>query len=158
MDRLGVLFVCLGNICRSPVAEGVLRKLAADRGLGERLHIVSCGTSGWHVGEPADPGSVAVAMQNGVDLGGHRAKRVPLGQLADFDYLVCMDRQNRRDMGRIAPGRDVHLLLDFDARSRRQDVPDPWSRGPAAFEEMYGIIEQACVGLMDQLAERLREA
>ncbi len=157
MERVGVLFVCLGNICRSPAAEGVLRAMAAARGLTDRVHIESCGTSGWHAGEGADPGSVAVAMQRGVDLGAHRASGVPVDRLAEFDFLVCMDRQNRRDMGRIAPGRDLHLLLDFDPAARRQEVPDPWARGPAAFEEMYDLIDRACEGLLGQITARLGE-
>ncbi len=151
------MFVCLGNICRSPLAHGVMAAKVASRGLGHLLRVDSCGTGDWHVGQGADPGSVDVARRNGVDLSGHRARRFRLGDPGRFSWSVCMDRSNVRNVRRMTPGQDfgVVLLRDFDPEGPG-DVPDPWGRGRGAFEEVYRIVDRSCESLVDRVVGELR--
>jgi protein-tyrosine phosphatase len=146
------LFVCLGNICRSPLAHVVLQAKVSGRNLEHRVLVDSCGTGGWHVGGGADPGSVAVARRHGLDLSGHSARQLRRSDAEDFDWWVCMDGSNaqntRRKLGPAA-GRIV-LLRDYDPDGKG-DVPDPWARGPAAFDEVYQIVERSCERLLDAI-------
>lgn len=162
MTQTSILFVCLGNICRSPVAEGVFIHLARERGVLDRFRIDSAGTGHWHTGKPADPRSLAVAERHGVYLPS-RARQVdpasdfpPTGgtEQAGFDLLIGMDRDNcaaLRSLG--APANRVGLLRGFDPALageplHRLDVPDPYYGGPEGFEHMYEMIHAACAGLL----------
>lgn len=145
----GILFVCLGNICRSPLAEVAFLAMARDAGLS--IGAASCGTSGYHNGEGADPGSVRAARDRGWDLSAHRSRRLGMFDLDAFDLLVCMDRSNLRAVRAAAPGRRAVLLRDFDPAPSSPDVPDPWARGPRAFDEMAEIIARSCGGLIAHL-------
>lgn len=144
-----VMFVCLGNICRSPLAEGLLRHHAGARGLS--LHIESSGTSAYHVGEPPDPGSVRVAREHGVDISAQRAQQLTRAHLDTFDVVVAMSESNRRDAQRLRPGADIWLMRDYDPGFEGRDVPDPWSRGAAAFDEVYDILDRATQNLLDHI-------
>ncbi len=150
------MFVCLGNICRSPLAHVIFQHLVDQRGLTARIRVDSCGTGAWHVGGGADPGSVDVARRHGLDLSGHRARQLRRGDADQFGWIVCMDRSNarttRRDTGR--PDLVVRLLRDFDPQGG-QDVPDPWARGRSAFDEVYGIVSRSCVQLLDAVVAEL---
>lgn len=154
-DSTGVLFICLGNICRSPLAEGVFRHLVRDRGLEERFRIDSAGTGGWHVGEPPDPRSIQVARDHGIDLTG-AARRVESDDLGEFDVLVVMDRQNQRDVEHLQElyGDSARLVLlreyDPDASSDL-DVPDPYYGGPDGFDRVYTMVRRSCEGLLTAL-------
>jgi protein-tyrosine phosphatase len=146
-----ILFVCLGNICRSPLAEGVFRSVLAER--GENLLIDSAGTGGWHAGEEPDRRSIAVAARHGVDISGQRARKVLAEDFSRFDLILGMDRANVRDLKALASpaGRDrVHLYLDF-SMGNAADVPDPYYDGAEAFASVYRMIREASEALAKRL-------
>jgi protein-tyrosine phosphatase len=154
-----VLFVCLGNICRSPTAEGVMRALVAQAGLAESIELESAGTGSWHVGSSPDSRAAAVARERGMPLGG-LARQVNPEDFQRFDLLVAMDRQNMRDLQRLAGGPDerakVRLLREFDPAStgRELDVPDPYYGAEGGFEEVFDLVQAACAGLIAQIRAR----
>ena len=149
-----ILFVCLGNICRSPLAEGVFRAVLAERGRATMLD--SAATSGWNLGEAPDPRSVAVAARHGIDISGQRARKVRPEDFARFDLILGMDRQNVRDLKVMAPagaGERIHLLAEF-AQGKVRDVPDPYYDGAEAFASVYRMIREASEALAKLLEER----
>lgn len=154
--RTAVLFVCLGNICRSPLAEGVFRAVAAECGMADRFHIDSAGTGAWHVGSAPDPRSIAVALANKVDISGQKARRLAATDFERFDLILGMDRSNVETMlgsaPRAAHGR-IHLYMDY-ATGREIDVPDPYYGGRDGFASVYGMICEASAALAARLAER----
>jgi protein-tyrosine phosphatase len=149
LGRVRILFVCLGNICRSPTAEGVTRHLLRERGLEDRVHVESAGTGGWHVGSPPDERSAEAARRRGIVLEG-AAQQVRASDFETFDLLVAMDRSNLRDLLDAAPDEaaraKVRLLLD-DA-----DVPDPYYGGPSGFDDVLDLVTEACERLVDEVA------
>jgi low molecular weight protein-tyrosine phosphatase len=152
-----VLFVCLGNICRSPTAEGVMRKLVADAGLEDQIEIDSAGTGSWHVGAKPDPRASAAALEAGYELAG-KARQVRGSDFERFDLILAMDRFNASELHGMAPGGvgadKVHLLREFDPGSAGEwnlDVPDPYEGGPRGFRHALELIEAACTGLLDEL-------
>ncbi|BAB51027.1 low molecular weight protein-tyrosine-phosphatase [Mesorhizobium japonicum] len=150
-----ILFVCLGNICRSPLAEGVFRTVWAERGQGRHMLLDSAATSGWEVGSAPDPRSIAVAMRHGIDISGQRARKVLREDFSRFDLILGMDRSNVADLKALAPARDrVHLFLEF-AHGQARDVPDPYYDGPEAFAEVYRMIREASEALATRLAARV---
>ena len=159
MDRFGVLFICLGNICRSPLARAVFAQIAERDGLGDRLRIDSCGTGAWHAGGPADPRSVEVALRHGVPLP-HVARQIRADDVHAFDLLIPMDRMNERDViGMGAPRTRVRLMRSFDATinaDRIPDVPDPYRGGADGFEDVFAMIERASEGLAAFVRDILR--
>jgi protein-tyrosine phosphatase len=151
-----VCFVCLGNICRSPTAEGVMRALVERAGLAGHIEIDSAGTGGWHVGEPADERARAAAARRGFALDSV-ARQVMRADFDRFDYLVAMDRENVIALERMAPEpikrKKIRLLRSFDpAAPRGAPVPDPYYGGDDGFEEVLDICEAACRGLIEHLA------
>lgn len=158
---VSVLFVCLGNICRSPLAEGIFAALAGERGLGGRFHVDSAGTAAYHSGEPPDSRSTAVAAAHGIRLTGV-ARQVTPRDLERFDVVVAMDRSNRRSLERLrrrARGghAEIVMMRDYESGAREPDVPDPYYGGPDGFERVYRILERACNGLLDELSGSDRE-
>ena len=154
-----VCFVCLGNICRSPTAEGIFRKLVADAGVADRFAIESAGTGDWHVGDPPDRRSAATAKARGVVLEG-RAAHFTSHDFARFDYVVAMDRDNRRNLLALARNAEdrgkVHLLRDFDPESPAgSDVPDPYYGGQDGFDRVFDVCHAGSEGLLDHLREKL---
>jgi protein-tyrosine phosphatase len=154
--RTGVLFVCLGNICRSPLAEGIFIHRARQRGVLDRFNVDSCGTGGWHIGERADPRSLAVAARHGVALPSIARQLAP-DDPARFSWLIAMDRANARTLLQAggAPDR-VRLMRSFDpalagAADDQLDVPDPYHWEGDGFEEVYQMLDRACAGLLDSL-------
>ncbi|HKJ01139.1 MAG TPA: low molecular weight protein-tyrosine-phosphatase [Longimicrobiales bacterium] len=149
-----VLFVCLGNICRSPLAEGVYCHLVEEEGLGEHFVIDSAGTGAWHVGERPDRRSIAVAAHHGVELPG-RARQVTRDDLTRFDRVVAMDRDNLEALKELAPrgggGARLHLLREFDPSGDGDEVPDPYYGGPDGFEVVYQMIRRSCERLLAEL-------
>jgi protein-tyrosine phosphatase len=152
-----ILFVCLGNICRSPTAEGVMRALVEQRGLQGRLELDSAGTGGWHVGESPDARAAAAARARGFELGGH-ARQVRAQDFADFDLILAMDRANERELRSSAPDRQaaakVRLLREFDSVAAGKgdlEVPDPYYGGPEGFERVIDLVQAACAGILDSL-------
>jgi protein-tyrosine phosphatase len=151
-----VCFVCLGNICRSPQAEGIFRKLVHDAGLDAQFHIGSAGTGAWHVGEPADPRTRATSARRGVPLN-HRAQQFRAEHFADFDHILAMDRHNLANLLAMAPDeaarRKVRLLRDLDPAGTG-DVPDPYNDGEHGFDHVFNLCEAACQGLLAELTAK----
>jgi protein-tyrosine phosphatase len=153
-----LLFVCLGNICRSPTAEGVMRELVGEAGLQDQIEIDSAGTGSWHVGSPPDRRATATARTRGIALRG-AARTVALQDFYDFDLLLAMDRANRDDLRRLAPDEQtrakVKLLREFDpaftGADADLDVPDPYYGGDNGFDEVLDLVQAACEGLLEQL-------
>ncbi len=156
--RVGVLFVCLGNICRSPLAKVVFEHHVRRAGLQERFRIDSCGTGGWHAGEGADPRSVKVAAERGLRLD-HVARMLHHSDFVSFHYLIAMDRSNRTNMVTMgAPPERVHLIRAFDPRlvgkgERELDVPDPYYGGDDGFVKVYEMLDAACGGLLEAIRQ-----
>ncbi len=154
-----MLFVCLGNICRSPTAEGVMRSLIVEEGMGGSVLVDSAGTGSWHVGEPPDARARAAARAEGIELAG-AARQVRSDDFDGFDLLVAMDSSNQRDLLGAAPDAAararVRLLREFDADSVRAgdlDVPDPYYGGGEHFEEVLEIVQAGCAGLLEEIRE-----
>ena len=152
-ENYSILFVCMGNICRSPTAEGVFRHLAEKAGLADRLTIESAGTHAYHSGEPPDRRAVAAAARRGVSLSSIRARQVSADDFEKFDYIIAMDEDNRRRLLEQAPEEHhhkVHLFLSFAAISETE-VPDPYYGGGAGFERVLDLVELASRGLLETL-------
>lgn len=153
---VSVLFVCLGNICRSPLAEGIFANLVASGGLDDRFTVDSAGTGAYHTGEPPDERSIAVAAAHGVRLTGV-ARQVTRRDLDDFDVVVAMDRSNRRSLERLrgygarAGKADIVMMRAYDPQADDADVPDPYYGGARGFERVHRILERSCAGLLDEL-------
>ncbi|HEY0123174.1 MAG TPA: low molecular weight protein-tyrosine-phosphatase [Rhizobium sp.] len=150
MDKRRILFVCLGNICRSPLGEGILRAKAAERGLAARIETDSAGTGGWHQGDGPDPRSIAVGLEHGIDISGLTARKVRTADFSEFDMIFAMDRNNLRDLVKIAPhdsAADIHLFMDFVSGENR-DVPDPYYGDSRDFEAIYHMLSAGCDRLL----------
>jgi protein-tyrosine phosphatase len=151
---VSVLFVCMGNICRSPTAEGVFRKVVEDAGLAELIRVESAGTHAYHVGAPPDPRAQEAARRRGIILSEIRARRVSDEDFATFDHLLVMDRDNLDELlQRVPPpyrGK-VHLFLEFAGGMDVAEVPDPYYGGNAGFELVLDLVEQAAHRLLERL-------
>ncbi|MBX6364548.1 MAG: low molecular weight phosphotyrosine protein phosphatase [Gemmatimonadetes bacterium] len=149
-----VLFVCLGNICRSPTAEGVFRHVVTAAGLAARFDIDSAGTGSWHVGEPPDARAAAAAQRRGIRLSG-RARQLRREDLRTFHYVLAMDAENLRTIERLrdaAASAQIRLFREFDpAAGDGLDVPDPYYGGPDGFETVLDIVERAALGLLEHI-------
>jgi protein-tyrosine phosphatase len=150
-----ILFVCLGNICRSPLAEGVFRHRAEERGVAHGLHIDSAGTGSWHVGAPADARARETAERRGIRLES-RGRQVTPEDATRFDLILAMDRSNLRDLETLfasVPGRraELRLFRDFDPEAGgAADVPDPYYGGDDGFEKVHEMVERTCAALLDE--------
>ena len=145
-----ILFVCMGNICRSPLAEGVFQHLAEQNGVADHFEIDSAGTGGWHAGELADPRMRATAESHGITLTS-RARQIKDSDWTEFDLVVCMDQDNQADvLAAGAPVDRVSLLLDFDSAASVREVPDPYYGGDDGFETVYQLVHSACTVLLEQ--------
>lgn len=149
-ETVSVLFVCLGNICRSPLAEGVFRELVTEEGLEARFLIDSAGTGAYHAGEAPDPRSVAVARDYGIQLTG-LARQVTPHDLRNFDWVVAMDASNRRSLERFTGTARLVMMRDFDPEEPGGDVPDPYYGGPGGFDDVFSILARSCRQLLDEL-------
>lgn len=148
-----ILFVCLGNICRSALAEGIFRNLAGGIGMDNRLAIDSAGTGSWHVGDPPDSRAIAKAAQYDVDISGQRARQVCEEDFDRFDLILAMDRSNLRTLADRAPAScsaGIFLFMDYTL-DRDEDVPDPYYGGPEGFEKVYRMIEEGGKSLFAQI-------
>lgn len=149
-----VLFVCMGNICRSPTAEGVFRQKVIDAGLEDNIHIDSAGTHAYHVGEPPDRRAQAAANKRGFDLSTQSARKVIATDFVEFDYVIAMDNSNFYDLEAICPAGyedRIKLFLEFGNRFDETEVPDPYYGGAKGFERVLDLVEDAAEGLLQTL-------
>jgi protein-tyrosine phosphatase len=161
MSKISVIFVCLGNICRSPLGEGIFRAKVEAAGLDDRFRIESAGTSAYHVGEPPDPGSVRVARTHGIDIAGQRSRQFVREDLETFDYVIAMDPSNSTNIQRLAeqsgtPLRgQLWLMRNFEVASDGSGddvgVPDPWGGGAHGFDTVYDIVDRCCQNLLQHI-------
>ena len=145
----GILFVCLGNICRSPIAEGVFREHARRLGVEAKFFIDSSGTGAWHVGEAPHKESQNTTAQHGISIAHQRARQLSPDDIERFDLFIAMDRENQRDILELfdAPDR-VRCIREFDEQAESLDVPDPYYGGKAGFAEVYSILDRSCEALL----------
>lgn len=152
-----VLFVCLGNICRSPLAEGIFDHMVQQKGLGDKIESDSCGTGAYHIGEIPDSRSIDVAQRNGIKLN-HLGRQFQGADFENFDYILAMDDSNfaniRYHKSFPQNGRDiVFKMLDFDNRKSGGDVPDPYFGGPQGFDNVYNLLNESCENLLEQIVK-----
>jgi protein-tyrosine phosphatase len=151
----------MGNICRSPTAEGVLRRLWRETAQDLVLEVDSAGTHDYHVGDPPDPRAIAAARRRGIDLSGLRARQLSTSDLDRFDLVLAMDDENRRHVLHLArPGSraEVRLFLDYAPEQELREVPDPYYGGATGFERVLDLAEAAALGLLEELRRRARAA
>jgi protein-tyrosine phosphatase len=153
-----VAFVCLGNICRSPMADVVLSQRVDEAGLAGHVGVASCGTGGWHVGDPMDERAAATLRAADYDPTAHRARQFDASWLAEHDLVLCMDTSNLADVRRVEPSEvvaqdppRVRLFGDFDPVAPGGEVPDPYYGGPDGFEEVLAMVERTCASLVSAL-------
>jgi protein-tyrosine phosphatase len=154
-QRIAVLFVCLGNICRSPLAEAVFGEIVREEGLEARFHVDSAGTSDYHRGDSPDPRTMSEAQRRGLTLE-HAARQIGIEDLERFDYVIAMDASNLGRLERLAKSlertAELHLLRAFDEEANDDlEVPDPYFGGPDGFADVHDMIERACRGLLDHI-------
>ncbi|MCL6606242.1 MAG: low molecular weight phosphotyrosine protein phosphatase [Paenibacillus sp.] len=148
---VSVLFVCLGNICRSPMAEAVLRHKINDRGLSQKIVVDSAGTGDWHIGKPPHEGTLQILDLNGIGYEGVRARLVDSGDFDKFDYIVCMDKSNGSNVRKLPGGEEAELLyfMDLLPDEELREVPDPYFTGN--FEQVYDLMNAGCTVLLDNI-------
>jgi len=156
-----ICFVCLGNICRSPTAEGIFQHLAEERGLGSYFYIDSAGTSAYHIGERANSRSRSVAEENGVKLKS-RARQFDAADLEEFDLILAMDSSNYQDIRQLDVqnkfAEKIKMMREFDPASKHHDdVPDPYYGGMDGFQDVYDVLYRSSAALLDQLEQRVEE-
>ena len=158
---MAVLFVCMGNICRSPTAEAVFRSQVDAAGLSTRIRIASAGTHAYHIGKSPDQRAQETATGRGISMAGQRARRVRVEDFAEFDYIVAMDADNLSILEDLEPedGRaTLSLMLDHHPEPPFREVPDPYYGGTRGFEQVFDLVDAASAGLLDQIAARLETA
>jgi protein-tyrosine phosphatase len=153
-----VLFVCLGNICRSPTADGIFRELVKRKKLDQKITVDSAGTGDWHIGKAPDARTIAAARKRGYDLSVLRARQVSSVDFDEFDYVLAMDDNNLRDLHRLKPvsfAGHLGLFLDFGSHQSHREVPDPYYGGSDGFELVLDLVEEAAEGLLTHIRQRL---
>jgi len=145
-----VLFVCLGNICRSPMAEAVFRQLVNEAGLSGTIDVESAGTGGWHVGERPHNGTIEILKRNHIETGGKRAKKLNRSDMSEFDYIIAMDEENVDDIQSLYHRR-VPRLLEYAPNGAPLDVPDPYYTG--RFDVVYELVNAGCKGLLEHIRQ-----
>lgn len=149
-----VLFVCMGNICRSPTAHGVFRKLVQDEGYADVIEIDSAGTLAYHVGEPPDSRAANTAFGRGINIDDLRARKIRPSDYSEFDYILAMDMDNYDIMASQCPDKyrdKLHLFLNFAANISAKEVPDPYYGGPGGFDQVFDMVESGSRGLLEDI-------
>ena len=157
IDKISVLFVCMGNICRSPTAHGVFRALVEREGLTGHIGIDSAGTHAYHVGSGPDKRAMATAAGRGIDLSDLVARRVDEADFERFDYVLAMDQDNFLSLSEICPNEHIdkiHLFMDFAPQMRTREVPDPYYGGASGFERVFDLVEAASLALLQEIRQR----
>lgn len=157
---VSVLFVCLGNICRSPLAEGIFKHRVREAGLENKISAESGGTSGWHIGESPDPRSVDIAFEHGIKLDSFGRKAIS-EDFENYDYIIAMDKENYSDLKRLSGSTGVgaaklYLMRDFDDIGKGKDVPDPYYGGAGGFKQVFEMLDRSCKNLLDEIREDYR--
>lgn len=154
-----VLFVCLGNICRSPTAHGVFQKMVDDAGLSDQVEVDSAGTAAWHIGKSPDSRSASAAAKRGYDLSPLRARQAVSADFEQFDYVLAMDKENLTNLQAICPpgsrSAPQLFLYDFGQAFSEIEVPDPYYGGDAGFEHVLDLLEDACSNLLTDVRQQL---
>ena len=156
-SQVKILFVCMGNICRSPTAHGVFRALVEKAGLAHRILIDSAGTHAYHEGEPPDKRALSTAERRGIQMADLTARRVAPEDFHAFDYIVAMDQDNYMALSSICPEAlydKIYLLMDFSPQARTREVPDPYYGGPAGFERVFDLVESGAEALLQEIQRR----
>lgn len=146
---INVLFVCLGNICRSPMAEAVFREMVKREGLSELIHVDSAGTGDWHIGQPPHTGTKEILERNNITVNGLKARQIKSDDLEKFQYIIAMDSENKRNIEKLQaafPKANVEVLLDFVPHIENKNVPDPYFTGN--FQEVYDLVKEGCENLL----------
>ena len=160
-NKVSVLFVCMGNICRSPTAEGVFRHVVKQRNMQDDILIDSAGTHAYHVGEAPDRRAQATAKSRGVDLSVQRARKVERADFDRFDYIIAMDRSNYEDLKRIKGEKQkaqLHLFMDFAKDWENSEVPDPYYGGSNGFEQVFDMVQSASEGLLEHILKQSKDS
>ncbi|WP_062238589.1 low molecular weight protein-tyrosine-phosphatase [Fictibacillus sp. FJAT-27399] len=150
-----VLFVCLGNICRSPMAEAIFKDMVQKKGLDDKISVDSAGTGNWHVGEPPHEGTRDLLTKKNISFDGLKARQVVAGDLTEYDFVIGMDAKNIGDLQQLAghvPANHVARLMDYVPESKAEDVPDPYFTGN--FDEVYELVTEGCHHLLEDIAVR----
>ena len=153
-----ILFVCLGNICRSPTADGIFRELVKREKLDQKITVDSAGTGDWHIGKAPDARTIAAARKRGYDLSVLRARQVCSADFVEFDYVLAMDNNNLHDLHKLKPttfAGHLGLFLDFGSRQSHREVPDPYYGSNDGFELVLDLVEEAAEGLLTHIRQRL---
>ena len=156
--NINVLFVCMGNICRSPTAEGVFRRQVTLAGLANRIRIDSAGTHAYHIGHAPDPRSQAAAAARGYELGNLRARQVAQQDFGEFDFILAMDKDNLAELRRVGPlehRSKPRLFMEYSDRHAAAEVPDPYYGSLEGFEQVLDMVEDACAGLLSAIKKKL---
>ncbi|CAN8142385.1 putative low molecular weight protein-tyrosine-phosphatase slr0328 [uncultured Thiomicrorhabdus sp.] len=152
--KVSVLFVCLGNICRSPTAHAVFRKMVKDQGLEKQIEIDSAGTGAWHVGNPPDKRATQVAEGRGIQMRDLRARQVDFGDFYQYDYVLAMDNSNYSNLYEMAlpeHREKLHMFLSFSDDFSETEVPDPYYGGPDGFDYVFDMVDSASIGLLEHI-------
>ncbi|WP_086932354.1 low molecular weight protein-tyrosine-phosphatase [Agarilytica rhodophyticola] len=155
--KTSVLFVCLGNICRSPTADGVFQKLVNEAGLTESIEVDSAGTSSWHIGSPPDRRTIQAAKTRNYSLDHLRGRQVMTEDFAAFDYILAMDADNLHELETLKPVNyqgHLGLFLDFSTQQTYREVPDPYHGGESGFNLVLDLVEDACHGLLTHISKK----
>jgi protein-tyrosine phosphatase len=146
-----VLFVCLGNICRSPMAEAVFKNLVKEAGLQNRIDVESAGTGAWHIGQRPHAGTLAILKTHGIDAGTKRAQQLSRSDIREFDYIIAMDDENVNDIEALF-GKNVPRLMDYAPHAPARNVPDPYYAGN--FDEVYRLVQMGSKGLLETIRKQ----
>jgi len=153
-EKISVLFVCMGNICRSPTAQAVFEQTVKNRGLADQILVDSAGTHAYHIGEQPDGRSQSAALDRGIDMSAQRARRVEMSDFECFDYVIAMDKSNYNDLKQLASPaqrKKLHLFLDFSHDWDVAEVPDPYFGGSHGFQRVLDMVESASEGLLEDI-------
>lgn len=155
--KTSVLFVCMGNICRSPTAEGIFRHLVNEKNLSDKFITDSAGTHAYHIGEPPDSRAQETAQSRGIDLSDLRGRKVSVADFNKFDYVLAMDKDNYAILQELCPSskaNQLKLFLDFAENIDNKEVPDPYYGGTQGFEKVFDMLEQASLGLIEYIQSK----
>lgn len=156
MEQVKVLFVCMGNICRSPTAEGIFRQAVNEAGLADKISIDSAGTHAYHIGKQPDARAQSASRNRGIDLSNLRGRQVEPADFDTFDYVIAMDNSNHADLTQVADGNsdNLFMLLDFSENFSEKEVPDPYYGGEQGFEHVLDLVEDASYGLLAHIQKQ----